>query len=151
MGYKHTPKCESVMLPQLHLYTSHFLQRYNERCLHNSNLTPNKIAGLYLLRNIHHMVPIEINEKINKNIDKHGDYNKHGVYVPDGFCFTKAALQYKPSEDGIKEHDEVFAVMYLYTTFVSNSELSDTQKEAIDKEHWDVLRQCIDSKEDGAS
>ena len=46
MGYKHTPNREMVMLPQIHAYSSHFFQRYNERYLHNDKLTPNEIAGL---------------------------------------------------------------------------------------------------------
>ena len=151
MGYKHTLNSKSVMLPQIHVYSSHFLQRYNERCLHNSKLTPNQIAGIYILRNTQNIVPIEINEDINKNLNEYGKSGRHGVCVPDGFCFTRSALQYQPSEDGIREHDSPLAIVYLYTTFVSEVELSDSQKNAINKEHLEVLRQCVKSIDDSIS
>ncbi len=136
--YQHTPKCETIRMPQIHIFTSHFIQRYNERYLHKKNLTSNQVAGLYLLRNWN-FVPISLNEDINRNFKEHGDDNKHGVRIPDGFCFTKALLEYQPSEDGIREHDELYAMMFLYTTYVSENELRESQKQAIDKEHIEAL------------
>jgi len=140
--YQHTPKCKTINLPQIHIFTSHFFQRYKERYLHNKNLTPNQVAGLYLLRNWN-FVAISLNEDINRNFKEYGDDNKHGVRVHDGLCFTKAVLEYQPSEDGIPEHDELYAMMFLYTTFVSESELNDRQKQAIDKEHIEALKAWI--------
>jgi len=140
--YQHTPKCDFVNMPQVHVFTSHFLQRYNERYLHNDNLTANQVAGMYLLRN-RDVITVSMNEEINKNFKEYGESNKHGVRVHDGFCFTKAALQYKPSEDGVREHDKLYAMMYLYTTFVSERELTDGQKDAIDKEHLELLKYCM--------
>ena len=129
-------------MPQVHVFTSHFLQRYNERYLHNDNLTANQVAGMYLLRN-RDVITVSMNEEINKNFKEYGESNKHGVRVHDGFCFTKAALQYKPSEDGKRENDELYAMMYKYKTFVSERELTDGQKDAIDKEHLELLKYCM--------
>ena len=75
MGYQHTPKCETIMLPQIHAYTSHFFQRYNERFLHKDTLSPNEIAGLFFVRNPFPM-PIMLNENVNKNYKDHGEHNK---------------------------------------------------------------------------
>lgn len=140
--YQHTPKCDFVNMPQVHVFTSHFFQRYNERYLHNNNLTANQVAGIYILRNWD-VTTVSLNEDINKNFREYGDSNKHGVRVHDGFCFTKAALHYKPSEDGIREHDELYAMLYLYTTFVSSRELTERQKNAIDKEQIEILKYCL--------
>lgn len=147
-GYQHTPKCGTIKLPLLNIYTSHFFQRYNERFLYNKNFTANQVAGLYLLRNWN-IIPIMLNEDINRNYKEHGEDNTRAVRVPDGLCFTRAALEYQPSKDGIREHDELYAIYYLYTTFVSEQELSESQKNAIDKEHLEVLKSCMEDMQIG--
>ena len=143
MGYKHTPQCDTIMLPQIHAYTSHFLQRYNERCLHKDNLSANEIAGLFLVRNPRPM-PIMLNEDINKNYKEHGEYNDHGIRVPDGFCFTRSAIEGCKSEDCIHEHDKVDAMLVIYTTFMNESDMSDNQRAAINKEHFETWMRCMD-------
>ena len=143
MGYKHTPKCETVMLPQIHAYTSHFFQKYNKRFLHREDLTPNEIAGLFFVRNPFPM-PIMLNEEINRNYKEHGFYNDRGMRVQDGFCFTPTAIQAEESEDGIHEHDKVDAMLILYKTFMNESDMSDSQRIAIDKEHVMTLKRCFE-------
>lgn len=143
MGYKHTPKCETVMLPQIHAYTSHFFQKYNKRFLHREDLTPNEIAGLFCVRNPFPM-PIMLNEEINRNYKEHGFYNDRGMRVQDGFCFTPTAIQAEESEDGIHEHDKVDAMLILYKTFMNESDMSDSQRIAIDKEHVMTLKRCFE-------
>ncbi len=138
MGYQHTPKCETIMLPQIHAYTSHFFQRYNERFLHKDNLSSNEIAGLFFLRNPFTM-PITLNEEVNKNYKEHGEHNNCGMRVPDGFCFTHTAIEGCKSEDGIHEHDKVDAMLVLYTTFMNESDMSDSQRTAINKEHYETF------------
>ena len=142
--YQHTPKCDFVDMPQVHVFTSHFLQRYNERYLHNNNLNANQVAGIYILRNWD-VITVSMNEEINKKFKEYGESNKHAVRVHDGFCFTETALQYKPSEDGKRENDELYAMMYKYKTFVSERELTDGQKDAIDKEHLELFKYCIEN------
>lgn len=144
MGYRHTPKSDIVMLPQIHAYSSHFIQRYNERFLHMDNLTTNEIIGFFFVRN-HIPMPIKMNEEVNRNYKEHGDYNDQGMRVNDGFCFTKTAIEGKESEDGIREHDKLDAMLILYTTFVNESKMSDTQIAAINKEHLETLNSCMDA------
>lgn len=143
MGYQHTPKCETILLPQIHAYTSHFFQRYNERFLHKDNITPNEIAGLFLVRNSVPM-PIKLSEEINKNFKEHGVHNGRGMRVQDGFCFTQTNLEGEESEDGIHEHDRVDAMLILYTTFMNEADMSDTQRAAINKEHFETLKRCME-------
>ena len=143
MGYRHTPKCETVMLPQIHAYTSHFFQRYNERFLHKEMLTPNEIAGLFFLRNPI-VMPIMLNEEVNKNFKEHGAHNDRGMRVQDGFCFTQTAIEGEESEDGIHEHDRVDAMLILYTTFMNEADMSDTQRAAINKEHFETWKRCME-------
>lgn len=147
MGYQHTPKCNTIMLPQIHAYTSHFFQRYNERFLHKDNLSPNVIAGLFFIRNPFPM-PIMLNENVNKHYKEHGLHNDRGMRVPDGFCFTQTAIQGCESEDGVHEHDKVDAMLILYTTFMNESDMSDTQRAAINKEHIETWKRCIEELRD---
>ena len=148
MGYQHTPKCETIMLSQIHAYTSHFFQRYNERFLHKDNLSPNEIAGLFFIRNPFPM-PILLNEDINKKYKEHGEYNNRGMRVSDGFCFTQTAIEGCESEDGIREHDKVDAMLILYTTFMNESDMSDTQRAAINKEHFETFKRCMEELQRG--
>lgn len=144
--YQHTPKCQLIRLPQINAYTSHFLKRYNERFLHKKTLSPNEIAGLFLIRNPFPM-PIMLNEDVNKNYKEHGEHNDRGMRVPDGFCFTQTDIDVHVSEDGIHEHDKVDAILVLYTTFMNESEMSDTQKAAINKEHFETFMRCMKEQE----
>lgn len=146
MGYRHTPQSKMEELPQIHVYTSHFFQRYNERFLHNDNLTSNEVAGLFFIRNPR-PIPINLNEEINRNFKEHGEHNLHGMKVNDGFCFTQSALDGKASEDGIRENDEVESMLFLYTSFINRANMSDIQIEAIEKEYYEVLKRCVDEIE----
>ncbi len=142
MGYQHSPKSKTIMLPQIHAYTSHFLQRYKERFLRNDKLTPNEVAGLFLVRNYLPM-PIMLNENVNEHFRDHGPHNDRGMRVLDGFCFTQTAIEGKESEDGIREHDRVDAMLILYTTFMNESDMSKTQRIAIDKEHIETIKRFM--------
>ena len=143
MGYKHTPQSEFIMLPQIHVFTSHFLQRYKERFLCEENLTTNEIAGLFLVRNPK-VVPIQINEEVNRNYKNHGENSGIGMRVPDGFCFTQTALEGQMSEDGNRNNDIVGTMIIVYTTFMKESEMSDTQRAAVNKEHLETLKHCAE-------
>ena len=142
MGYKHTPNCDTVMLPQIHAYTSHFFQRYNERFLHKDNLSPNEIAGFFFVRNPL-PTPIKLNENMNINYKEHGEHNNYGMRVPDGFCFTHTAIEGKECEEGIPVNDKVNAMLILYTTFMKESDMTDTQRAAIDREHFETWKRTL--------
>ena len=89
-------------------------------------------------------MPIMLNEEVNKNFKEHGEHNDRGMHVQDGFCFTQTAIEGEESEDGIHEHDRVDAMLILYTTFMNEADMSDTQRAAIDKEHFETLMRCIE-------
>ena len=67
-----------------------------------------------------------------------------GMRVQDGFCFTQTAIEGEESEDGIHEHDRVDAMLILYTTFMNEADMSDTQRGAINKEHLETWMRCME-------
>lgn len=137
MPYQHTPDNKAILLRQIHAYTSHFISRYNERFLKNKHLTSNEVACMYFSRNKYEdSRPIKINENISKRFGEYGDLCKQGFRVRDGLCLMQAAVQGWSCKDGKK--DKVDAMLILYKTFLSASELSIEQRNAIDKE-------CIES------
>lgn len=142
MGYRHTPNSEMVMLPQIHAYTSHFLQRYNERFLKKDGLLANEVAGLYLIRN-RRPVPINVNEDVDRNIKEHGE-SVGGVRVNDGFCFTQTGIEGEMDKGGNREKDQVDAMVIVYTTFMNESAMTESQCEAIDKESMEVWKRCME-------
>lgn len=132
-GYKHTPDSPLMGIRQIHAYTPHFLERYNERFLKNESLTPNEIACLYLSRNTIAM-PLRQNEEINRNYQKY-DKNEYAFRVRDGICFSYSLVDGIISEDGDRHKDIVEAVYICYTTFMKESEMTESQRDAIYKEH----------------
>lgn len=138
MGYNHTPESKTVMLPIVEVYTSHFFQRYNERFLHKENIRTNEIAGLYFIRN-GHGIPVELNDKINRNFKDYGDSNTSGVKVNDGFCFVRRVLQGNFCGEGPNVTDKVEAMIMFYMTFMNESSMSDTQIKAINEKYREVL------------
>ena len=146
MGYNHTPQSKMVMLPQIHVYTSHFFQRYNERYLQKENLLANEIAGMFFVRNPR-IMPIRLNEAINRKFKEHGSHNNQGMRVNDGFCFTQTAIEGQESEDGVRENDRVDAMAIIYTTFINESGLTETQRTAINKGHFETWVRCLEDLE----
>lgn len=141
MGYKHTPESEPILLPIISIYTSHFFKRYNERFLHNNQLTANEIAGIYFTRN-EMPLPVNLNEDINRNFKKHGEQNFQGVRVKDGFCFTDSSIDGDFDPDGNRSKDNIDAMRIIYTTFVNEYDMTETQRAAINKECKEVLDRC---------
>lgn len=137
--YNHTPNCPMKLIRQIHAYTSHFLHRYNERFLKDDTLSSNDIACRYLSRN-KDIMPIKINEEINNNIEEYGEGAKQGFRVHDGICFTQSRLEGLFNEED-RENDVVDAMLFVYTTFVSEYQMTDSQRSAIDKEHIEKLMQ----------
>lgn len=109
-------------IPEIYVLTSHFLQRYRERCLKEQGLTANEVAVRFLARN-HYMRPMQIDERINTHIDQHGEYAGEGFLVPDGFCFKLS---------GEEKYDDGTAIrINMFTTFMRTTDMSDRQREAI--------------------
>lgn len=139
-GYKHTLDSSLMLIRQIHAYTSHFLERYNERILKYSSLTPNEVACRYLSRNKNAM-PIQQNEEINRNHEQYGDTGQQAFRVRDGICFTQSVVEGIMSEDGDRHKDKVDAMLILYTTFMNESKMTDSQRNAIFKEHLEKWTQ----------
>lgn len=136
-GYKHTPESKIILLRQIHAYTSHFFQRYNERFLKKNNLSSNEIICRFFGRN-KDIMPIKINEGINRNIEKYGENGMQGFRVRDGFCFTQTAIEGKFDSNGNREKDEVDAMLILYKTYMPESIMELTQQTAIEKVYYNT-------------
>ena len=80
---------------------------------------------------------------IDDDIYLDGEYNMYGIRVRDGFCFTKTSIEGKESEDCIDGHDKVEAMRIVYTTYMNESGMSNTQRAAIEKEHFEVLKRYM--------
>ena len=112
-------------VPEIHILTSHFLQRYKERFLGIQEWTANEVAVAYLSRNFR-LQPMVIDERINKRIKKYGEYAGEGFLVQDGFCFKLTGEETLEGEEPVR--------VSMYTTFMPLSEMSSTQREAIFEE-----------------
>ncbi len=121
-------------IPELHVLTTHFLQRYNERFLKDASLNANETAVRYFTRN-NVMKPMTIDERINKNIGEYGDYAGEGFLVPDGFCFKLSGEETADNRERVR--------IGLFTTFMPRAEMSESQREAILEE---CIRDSIRSK-----
>lgn len=133
-GYKHTPDGEMMAIRQIHAYTPHFLQRYNERFLKNESLTINEIAAIFLSRN-KRFDPLQQNSEINRNYEKYGITGKYSFLVRDGICFSYLEVEGTESADGDRHKDKIDALYICYTTFMNESKMTDSQRKAIHKEH----------------
>ncbi len=117
-------KWTDTQIPEIHVLTSHFLQRYKERFLEQSELTANEVAVRYLTRNSL-MRPMAIDKRINKHITQYGEYAGEGFLVQDGFCFKLS---------GEERKDDSVIRISLFTTFMPTSDMSETQRRAIFEE-----------------
>lgn len=118
-------KWSDAGIPEIHILTSHFLQRYKERFLGMDEWTANEVAVAYLSRNFR-MRPIAIDSRINQHIQEYGEYAGEGFLVHDGFCFKLSGEETLDGEDPIR--------VSFYTTFMPLSEMSYVQRRAIYEE-----------------
>ena len=133
-GYKHTEDSPLTLIRQIHVYSNHFFVRYNERILKDKSLQANDVACIFLSRNEKKM-PIKMNNEMNKHLEEYGESAKYGYRVRDGFCFARVAVQGTVSDDGDRHKDKIDAMIAIYTTFMNESGMDDSQLSAINKEH----------------
>lgn len=127
-------RCEfynDIITRSIKIYTSHFFQRYRERKFNNIELSKNELACRFFCRNLCFEkkaieTPIVMNEDINRNMKKYNSSNHWGMLVNDGLCYTRAAPYDK--DWNISNPHETKALLFIYTTFLSEEELSDSQK-----------------------
>lgn len=130
-----------IVTRAIKIYTSHFFQRYRERKFNNIELSKNELACRFFCRNLCFEkksieTPIEINEEINRNIEKYSLSNHWVMFVNDGLCFTRFAQYDKTWKFSNLENTE--ALMLIYTTFVTEVELKESQKKSIRKEYLKI-------------
>jgi hypothetical protein len=142
MGYRHTPESDMTMLPMICIYTKHFLERYRTRYLHDEKIVLRDVAGIYFARN-ETVIPINLNDEINRNYKKYGEQNFLGIHVRDGFCFTDTSLEGIFDESGDRSKDQVDAMRIIYTSYYNIAEMEDSQKAAINKECQEVWERCL--------
>lgn len=139
-AYVHTENSPLSIIKQIHVFSSHFIERYNERFLKDKSFNANEVICRFLSRN-KEFTPILLNEDINKNLENYGSGTKYGYRVRDGFCFTKSEAEGIISEDGNWHKDKIEAILCLYTTFMNESDMAEVQLLAIDKEHCKTMAQ----------
>lgn len=138
-GYKHTTNQPISLIRQIHVYETHFLERYNERFLNKSSLSIDEIACRFLSRN-NNPIPIQVNEGINRNHKKYGKNGQQAFRVRDGLCFTRCYVDGVISPDGDREKDKIEAMCVIFKTYISKSEMPDEQQIAIDQEHFTCVK-----------
>ena len=118
-------KWTKTTVPEIHVLTSHFLQRYKERFLMNPDMNADEVAVRYFTRN-RDLRPIAVDERVSKRIAEYGEYAGEGFLVRDGFCFKLSGEEKMEGETPIR--------ISFFTTFMPLSEMSDTQRDAIYEE-----------------
>lgn len=124
---------ESSIIREIRVYTSHFFDRYKERWFKDTSLSSNEAACRYFSRNEEGRMPIEMNEDINRHLEKYGEGARYSCRVRDGVCFVMTDQQLVKSEDG----DRPIAQFVFYRTFISRSEMAESQLKAIDKSYYE--------------
>lgn len=117
--------------PAIHVFTSHFLQRYKERFLKQPDMTANEVAVRFLSRNSN-LKPMTIDERINKHVEKYGEFAGEGFLANDGFCFKLSGQE--------RQEGKMPVGISFFTTFMPLSDMSRSQQEAIFEECMKDLR-----------
>ena len=139
--YKHPTMNTFEKTPMIYAYTKHFFEQYNNRFLKNPMLSANDVVCRFLMRNYTY-TPIEVNKKINRNIEYKDNSYKRGFCIRDGVCFTRFDIDGEfPDIDEIG-NDKVYALCFVFTTYMNQDEMSQEQNEAIEKENqksWELF------------
>ena len=64
--------------------------------------------------------------------------------VPDGLCFTRFAYECKVNSNDTQENEKPDANLVLYTTFINESDMSNSQRDAIDKEYFETFKRFME-------
>ena len=111
--------------PAIHVFTSHFLQRYKERFLKKPDMTANETVVRFLTRNSN-LKPMAIDERINKHVEKYGEFAGEGFLANDGFCFKLSGIEHQAGKSPVE--------ISFFTTFMPLSDMTKSQQEAIFEE-----------------
>ena len=111
--------------PAIHVFTSHFLQRYKERFLKKPDMTANETVVRFLTRNSN-LKPMAIDERITKHVEKYGEFAGEGFLANDGFCFKLSGIEHQAGKSPVE--------ISFFTTFMPLSDMTKSQQEAIFEE-----------------
>ena len=134
-GYKHSAERPIEGVRQILIYTKHFMRRYNQRFLKNKTFDFYDAACRFFARNFEYM-PIDITKDINENVEKYGDIGKRAFRARDGMCFAESWLEGLFYNNGDKSKDIIDAIVFVFSTFVPEFQMTEKQRIAIEKEHW---------------
>ncbi len=137
----HKSEGDYLLIKCVDVYTSHFLDRYNERFLKDNTLDKNEIAGLFLARN-KHVYNFQMNKDINRNYEKYGPAGRFGFRIRDGYCFAcidQCGCLCKQEYTGAVVPKSVAT---FYKTYTNDSDMHDSQTKAI-KEMEDARRKFM--------
>lgn len=138
--YRHTPKQCFKITPIIYAITDHFFEQYQNRFLKDNNLTSDEVVCRFLMRNPVY-TPIEINEKVNRNIKKKASNYDRGFSVNDGMCFTRYFMDVEDNDDDIDGNENIKALAFVFTTYYNPQDMPEEQKDAIEIEEdksWEL-------------
>lgn len=145
--YRRKGNTESIATRYVGYYSGHFFSRFKERIWDHVNLSYNDLLCRYFSRNSC-AIPLELNEDIQRNFKEYGKLAQYAFRVPDGTCFIRHWNE--GDETTIGQKDGNFVSVVLYYTFVNSGLMSETQKQAINKEEARYLRHYYQSLLDDA-
>lgn len=125
--YKHTDSDSMQWTRRIDAYSTHFFTRYRERVFKTTELGLNEVVCRYFTRNKTALL-IELNEDIKKDYQKYGGAAHYAMKVSDGLCFIRTSIGCRVELNTQKETAE--ALGFVYTTFVDNNTLTNSQNEA---------------------
>ena len=113
-------------------FRCHFFERYRERVLKDNRLNLAETASRFFTKNNGCGILLEINEKVQKSIEK---YSKHATNVflfPDGIGLGETANVYEGvMRKDILPPDAKLMTWFYMSTFVSTQMLYESQKDAL--------------------
>lgn len=139
-GYKHSDERPIEGVRQIFIYTKHFMKRYNQRFLKNESFDFYDVACRFFARNFE-FIAIDVTKDINENIEKYGDIGKRAFRARDGMCFAESWLEGLFYNDGDKSKDIIDAIVFVFSTFVPEFQMTEKQRLAIEKEHCEKWTQ----------
>ena len=139
----HKSEGEFLLIKCVEAYSSHFFDRYNERFLKDNTLGRNEIIALFFGRN-KYFLHFKMNEDINRNFEKYGTSGQLGSRIRDGYCFTDCEQFGVLCRDKILNQDVPKAVSKFYKTYINESDMHESQTEAIKKGELERRKSLID-------
>ena len=135
--YRKEDSADFIGTRAISYYCGHFFSRYRERVWPNVEMSANELVCRYFTRN-KKVVPIKLNEDIQRRYKEYGEFAQYGMQVTDGICFTRQGCE--GNESTVCNRDSNFIAAVWYFTIVSNSLLTEKQTEAIADGEMDFVR-----------